>query len=902
MSISAGTRFGQYEIAEALGAGGMGEVYRAADTTLKRDVAIKVLPDSLASDADRLARFQREAEVLASLNHPNIAQIYGFEKSDGTHALVMELVEGPTLADRIGEGPLPPDEALAIAHQIADALEAAHGLGIVHRDIKPANIKLRPDGAVKVLDFGVAKALESATTESGSKAPSLTTPAMTQAGIILGTAAYMSPEQARGKPVDERADIWAFGCVLYEMLTGQQAFGGEDVMVTLARVLDRDTDLDSIPGTISAAVRQTIKLCLEKNPAKRVADIRDVRLALEGAFESWPRAATEAPSVQSRRAWPMAAAALLIGALLAGGSVWILARSEPMPRPVSRYVITPPATAPLANLGGLDIAISGDGRRLAYLGRGEQSDRVAIYVRELDALEARVLPGTEGLQTGNQAVNPFFSADGNWIGFRSPGQGIMRVSVSGGPPLKMLDEIGLFLGAYWTEDDTLIYSPGYNLVRVSTGGGGTPEQLTPAPENGPFIIAPVLLPGGRAVLFNIVDGNAERIAVIDLATGEQRILVESGQNALYAPTGHIVFARGSTLMAVPFDLDRLTVIGEPVVLLQGVRDPGTNAAADYTFSSNGTLVYVPGTEDPTEASTLVWVDRSGQVAGDAISQRMLNPRDPRLSPDGRRLVLTTGPVPEGDIWIYDLGGRPPIPLADDGDSRLPAWSPDGTEVAFVSSRRGRYSLYVAPSDGSMLDPPPLGALRAEEFNAGPSDWSADGELIVQSGGTSQPDIFATRVEPEAELIDIVVTADAEFDADLSPDGRWLAYVSGRTGRPEIWVKRYPDGVPMRISSGGGIEPRWSADGSELFYLEGNTMMAVSVDAGEEFSFDTAVELFSGSYFVVIDPFVRSYDVAPDGRFLMIEQFGGSADAGGSASIVVVENWFEELERLVPVER
>jgi eukaryotic-like serine/threonine-protein kinase len=894
MPFVAGTQFGVFEINGLIGVGGMGEVYRARDTTLNREVALKTLPDSFAADSDRIARFEREAKTLASLNHANIAQIYGIERREGTTALVMELVEGVTLAHRLMQGPIPADEALNIAMQIADALEAAHALGIVHRDLKPANIKLRPDGTVKVLDFGIAKAFDTRAI-SGPQPAVLTTPAMTQAGLVLGTAAYMSPEQARGKHVDQRADIWAFGCVLYEMLSGQSAFGGEDVTVTLARVLERDADMKSLPAATSPAVRQTLQSCLQKDLKKRVADIRDVRLVLAGAFESESRGA-HGPAA-ARPAWIGAAG--LVGALLAAALVWTFTRPAPLPPPpVSRYLVTPPATAPLANIGGLDLAISPDGRHLAFLARDVQNrDRVALYLRDFDGLDVRVVPGTISTQRGED-LNPFFSADGKWIGFRSPGRGIMRVAVSGGQPLKMIDDPGSFIGAAWAADDSLIFSTGTSLNRVSVGGGGTPERLTPESDaDAVFYVAPTLLPGERAVLFNRRDGGAQRVAVLDLETGEQRILSEGGKNPVYAASGHVVFVRGTTLMAVPFDLDRLRVTGEPVALLQDVRSPGAGAgAADYALSASGTLVYVPGATATTGA--LVWVDRTGRVIEQAVSEPVAAPRDPRLSPDGRRLVVTTGGG-GGDLWIYDLTGRPPVLLADEGDNRLAAWSPDGTQVAFLSSLAGSYDLYTAPADGSVLAPAPL---RPDGLDAAPGVWSAEGELILDGGVTTgSGDIYTARVEAGSELRDLVVTRAAEFDASLSPNRRWLAYTSDRTARREIWVKRYPDGVPVRISPDGGYEPVWSRDGQELFYLQGQAMMAVAVETEAEFSFDAAVELFSGAYFGAEDRLTRSYDVAPDGRFLMIQEPGSSSGEAGSASIVVVENWLEELKRLVPTE-
>jgi Tol biopolymer transport system component len=889
MSLSPGTRFGSYSITEPLGAGGMGEVYRARDTELGRDVAIKVLPESFTSDAARVARFEQEAKVLAALNHPNIAHIYGLERSGATTALAIELVEGPTLVERIDRGRLPVDEALAIATQIAAALEAAHERGIVHRDLKPANIKLAADGTVKVLDFGIAKGLDMRAT-SGSQPPALATPAMTETGIVLGTAAYMSPEQARGLRVDQRTDIWAFGCVLYEMLTGKAAFLGEDVTSTLARVLEVSADLKALPSSLPPAVRRTLELCFEKDPRKRIADMRDVRLGLAGAFI--PPAA--APTFW-RRALP-SAAMLALGALLTaayfigvrGPSTSVVVNAPPS---VMRFVITPPATAPLASLGGLDLTISPDGKRIAYFARKPNTENVELYVRELDALEARPIPDTEVTpQPGT--MNPFFSADGKSIGFHVPGRGVMSVGIDGRPSVKIMDSpLGGFVGAHWSADNHVIYSSGNRLQRVSASGGGRPEPLMPEREGG-SVVAPVLLPGGRGLLFRRVDDDADGVAVLDLISGEEKMLVPGGSNPAYADTGHIVFVRGSTLMAVPFSAAELAVTGEPVALVQGVRRPLGAGAADYALSANGTLVYVPGSQVATaEVGAMVWVDRSGAVTERAVRDSLDLPRDPRLSPDGTRLLLVTGFINDGDVWSYDLSGRPPIPLALPNDNRFPVWSPDGTQVAFSMVRGLAVEIVTLPADGSTLTPQ---SLRRVYPAGGPHVWSETGELILAIGPTN-PDIVSVPTSGAGDDIRAIVASDyREFYPALSPDGRWLAYVSNRTGREEIWVQGYPNGAPVRVSSAGGSEPQWSADGRELFFRVGNAMMVVAVQSGDQLSFATPEQLFSGPYTQSQGFAGRSYAVARDGRFLMIQPDSQSSELA-PASIVVVQNFTEEIK-------
>jgi Tol biopolymer transport system component len=638
-----------------------------------------------------------------------------------------------------------------------------------------------------------------------------------------------------------------------------------------------------------------------------VAEVRVVGAAGEATPQP---AAAEVAAVRGGKAQNVAssrrlAAAVLAALALTAVGIWLI-EGESAPSStlrVTRFVVTPPASAPLANLRGYDVAISPGGERLAYFAQDSQTGSVALYVRELDALEARRLPGTDVAQPGGGSnMNPFFSPDGRSIGFRSPGRGIVRVAVDGALPDEIIDDAHAqqpaFLGGAWAANDTLIYSSGRRLQRVSADGG-TPEQLTPEPEAAASgITTPFILPGERAVLFN--ETPTDDVAVLDLTTGEKKVLVRDGDNPMYASTGHIVFARGTTLMAVRFNLAELTVTGEPVVVLQGVRHPGT--AADYALSANGTLAYVPAREG---ASAVVWVDRNGRVVERAISDLVVNPRDPRLSPEAGRLVLTTDVLMDGDLWAYDLGGRPPILLTAIGNNASAVWSPDGMQVAFlrgdcecVPPTPGDADMFTTRADGSLLDPQPL---RPDGLSGAPAFWSSEGETFFIRGQNGvPPDIVATPVTPSGEVHEVVVTDNAEFDPALSPDGRWLAYASDRTGQAEIWVKGYPDGIPVRVSHNGGYEPIWSADGRELFYLQGNSMMVVAVETAGEFSFGAPVQLFSEPYFTSLSPYVRSYDVASDGRFLMIQP----QDAEGAASqssIVVVQNWTEELKRLVPTE-
>ena len=903
MPLTQGAHFGSYEIAGLLGAGGMGEVYRAHDTSLKRDVAIKVLPASLASDADRLARFQREAEVLASLNHPNIAHIYGIERGVSaeasatgepaatTTALVMELVEGPTLADRIAEGPIPPEEALHIAMQIADALEAAHARGIVHRDLKPANVKLTPDGLVKVLDFGIAKALDTRT-ESGAEAAALTTPAMTQAGLILGTAAYMAPEQARGKPVDQRADIWSFGCVLYEMLTGQPAFAGEDVLVTLARVLDRDTNIDSLPGMLSPAVRHTIKLCLEKDPRKRIADVRDVRLALEGRFEadmgSGGLAARPKPA-RWRRALPVAVTAIVA---VVATTLAISFAMRPEPAPVSRFAYTVPRDQPFRATATTVLALSLDGRKFVY------NTNAGFYVRSLDELEARVIPGTEEF-----AASPVFSPDGQSIAYFTRTE-IRRIALSGGASvlISKRPSSGAPRGADWTSDDTILFSEGTGVFRVPASGG-TPDLVIES-GNGEQLYGPQLLPDGDSVLLTAGrpgPGEGNNIVVASLSTGERTTLGQSGSDARYVPTGHLVYALDDGLFAVRFDAKTLRVSGGPVPLVQSVMRATQTPGADYAISHDGTLVYLTG-QGGTQKYKLVWVDREGNE--EPIDAPPRNYQYVQLSPDGKRLALDARDD-KNDIWIWDLGRETLQRLTfDPGMNRVPLWAPDG-RVVFSRELEDGEEIYWQAADGSG-SPEPLTKGSAEPMV--PNDISPDGKVLLYMPVVAPRDIWMTGIgEDETQPRRLIAGPANEYGAQVSPDGRWLAYQSNESGQFEVYVRPFPDVATGRwqISTAGGTRPRWNRDGSELFYYveqtpQSGALMAVSIAPEPGFQPSAPRMLFEGDY-LAPNAAPETYDVSLDGqRFVMIKAADAESETR-ETQIVVVENWLEELERLAPPE-
>ena len=684
MPLNVGTRLAHYDVTALIGEGGMGQVYQATDTTFNRDVALKVLPDAFTADPARLARFEREAKVLASLNHPNIGAIYGLEKSGDTRALVLELIEGPTLADRIAQGPIPVDEALPIAKQIAEALEAAHEAGVIHRDLKPANIKVREDGTVKVLDFGLAKALDTTPEGDPSQSPTLTA-AATQMGVIMGTAAYMSPEQARGKPVDRRADIWAFGCVLFEMLTGLRPFQGEDVSLTLAAVMTFEPDLALLPETLSPTLKTYLIRCLAKDPKERLRDIGDVRLAMKGAFETPASApsvgtATPQPSVWQRPVPLLLGAGLLVA--ISGLAVWSVTRSgPPTVQPTKRFVITQPASNAIAQgFPGHHVALSPDGRTLVYVGANDGVRQ--LFRRSMDQLEVIPLRDTEN------AIAPSFSLNGEWVTFIAGlGGPLVKVSLAGGSALTIMQHPDA-RARTWGPDDTIVFGTfGSGLSRVSANAGD-PEPLTTPAEEGESHREPHFLPDVGALLFVVrsQSGDGDQLAVYSFETGEWHELSLEGARPHYS-LGHIMFSREDALWAVPFEVDRLALTGDAFLVLEGVTSSG---ATQFDVARDGTLVYVPeGTLGAGDARTLTWVDREG--ISTPLKEERLPYRNPRFSPDGRRLLLQIRDEGASHIWVQDVERGTLTPLTFEGAfNGLPIWSPDGTYVTFsVPSGDGR---------------------------------------------------------------------------------------------------------------------------------------------------------------------------------------------------------------------
>jgi Tol biopolymer transport system component/predicted Ser/Thr protein kinase len=879
-----GKTVSHYRMIEKLGQGGMGEVYCAEDTNLHRHVAIKVLPDEFAHDQERLARFQREAEVLSSLNHPNIATLYGLEESDGKRFIVMELVQGETLARRLLKGPLPVDEAMQVCRQIAKGLEAAHEKGVIHRDLKPGNVMITADDQVRILDFGLAKALaaESATA-AGTQSPTITE-AMTRPGVILGTAAYMSPEQAKGKTLDRRADIWSFGCILYECLAGKRGFQGETITETVAAILKSEPDWTLLPAETPPIVRSLLRRCLQKDPAHRLHDIADARLDIEEARAA-PFALASVSSgahISRRRAWLLSVGTLVLGAGIAALAVWYLKPSQPpaAQSPAHVEVNLPPGDR-LATANYLPLALSLDGRRLVYVAirKGVQQ----LFVRPIDSQGAKLLPGTEG------AESPFFSPDGQWIGFFAGGK-LKKVSIAGGTALTLCDSGGNG-GAAWGSDDTIVFSPSSTsgFLRVS-GAGGKPEVLTNLDRNkGEYGHRwPQLLPGGKALMFTVSTGagwDNYYIAVLRLDTRERRVVLRGGHTGRYVSTGHLVYYRAGTLLAVRFDPLRLEVTSSaPETIAEGVAQSGSTIAAEYSFSAAGSLAYVPASLHQSERR-LVWVDR--RVAIEPLPTPSRAYGRASLSPDGRQVAvdITSG---TREIWIYDVARGTLSRLTTEVGSTRSIWTPDGRRITYRGYRAGFRNVFWRIVDGTGDEE----RLTTGENSQAPTSWSPDGKWLAftDSSPTTQSDIWMLGLDGERKQEPFLRTPFSESSATFSPDGRWLAYQSDESGRPEIYVQPFPGpGGKWQISTEGGGGPLWARNGRELFYSNGSQMMTVDIKTEPTFTAGKPRLLFEGQYV--------AYDVSQDGqRFLMVQAVEPEQPA---TQINLVLNWFEELKRLVP---
>jgi Tol biopolymer transport system component len=875
MPLTPGARIGPYEIAGAIGAGGMGEVYRARDTTLNRDVALKILPDAFAGDVERLARFKREAQVLASLNHPNIAAIYGFEdhpsaSSGQAHALIMEFVEGEDLSQRLARGKLPPGDALPIARQIAEALEAAHEQGIVHRDLKPANIKLRSDGVVKVLDFGLAKAMEPASAlraagQALSESPTITTPAMTKMGVILGTAAYMSPEQAKGQPADKRSDIWAFGCVLYEMLTGVRLFQGGDVADTLAAVLTRDPDWTKLPGGLPRAIRSLLRRSLERDRRKRMADVAGALFALDEALDMSAEPGRRAASARTR----LASAGWVTAVVIAVAAALVMSRRRQAPAavpPMMRVqIVTPRTDEPLA------FALSPDGHSLVFQARN--NGRSQLWLRRLESEEDKPLDGTDGLGFSY----PFWSPDSQSVGFFANGA-LKRVDLASGFVRTLANAPNPRRGA-WNRAEVVLFGASAGPLNMVSADGGAVREATTLLRGQTSHRFPQFLPDGRHFLFLALGELDVKGVYMGSLDGKETTRVLEGEPAfVFLPPSHLVFVRQGALWAQRLNVESAKVDGEmlpvaPRVLVHSV----VTGYASLSASATGSLAY----RTADEPRQLVWLDRAGRELG------ALGPADdaqlgtPRLSVDGRILAVPRTVSGNTDVWIMDTtrGARRRLTF-DSAVDGFTAFSPDGSRVAYMSDRQGTLSdLFERRTDGTGAET----VLLATRENETPSDWSPDGRYLLYRGESSKTDydLWSLPLFGDRKPFAVAQTTFAEDEGRFSPDGRWITFQSNETGRNEIYIQPFPGpGPKVQVSAGGGTSPRWPRAGRELFYVgPDNRVMAVAVaERGSSVSANTPLGLLT----------LRegdSYDVSPDGQRFLVNRVVSDA-----APVTIVLNW------------
>ncbi len=886
MSILPGRRLGPYEILSAIGAGGMGEVYKARDTRLDRTVAIKVLPTHLASRAELRERFEREAKTIASLNHPHICTLYDTGHQDDVDFLVMEYLEGETLAQRLQKGALPIQQVLQYAIEIADALDKAHRKGITHRDLKPGNIMLTKSGT-KLLDFGLAKLTQDAASSTPLSQLPTANDAITAQGTILGTLQYMAPEQLEGKEADARTDIFAFGAVVYEMATGKKAFAGKSQASVIGAIMSSEPPpISSLQPMTPPALDRVVKKCLAKEREDRWQSAKDLTDELQwiAASSEAAKSATLEPKLPGKiwqRPMLLAIAGVAIAALV-GAAIWKFKPAPP--QPVTRTVISLPPDQRLAALDEPVVALSPDGSNLGYVAiRGGIQQ---IFLRALESLEARPMPGTEG------GYGLFFSPDGQWLGFFQGGA-LKKVSVSGGAAVTLSTAGGSARGATWDSKGTIIFAPATatSLSQVSKEGGVS-KPLTSLNQGEATQRWPEVLPGGKAVLYasGAIGAAGLKIIAQPIEGGKGQDLAQGGTSPQYARSGHLLFVQGATLMAVPFDPARLEIRGSAVPVVEGVAH-ATDGAAQYSVSDAGSLVYVSGGVTSVQRK-LVWVTRNGteQVLG-APAQTY---GYPRLSPDGRRVAVET----EDQIWLYDLTRDTLTRFTFEGTAnQSPVWTPDGKRIAFYSNKEGPANIWWQLADGSGG----LERLTTTQYPQVPRSWSPDGQLLTfhENNPTTKKDIWVLRLS-DRKAEPFLRTPFNEGGPVFSPDGHWIAYISDESGRPEIYVQPYPGpGGKWQISTEGGNEPAWNHNGRELFYRSGNKMMAVDVTTQPTFSAGKPKVLFEGQY-VAVSPGLTgtAFDVSSDGqRFLMVKETEASMSA---TQINVVLNWFEELKRRAPV--
>ncbi len=888
MPLAAGTRFGAYEIIALIGVGGMGEVYRARDSKLKREVAIKILPEGLAAEPERISRFEREAELLASLNHTNIAIVHDFQEADRRHFLVMELVEGETLADRLKRGSLPFDEALQAVRQIAEALEAAHQKGIIHRDLKPGNIKIGSDGKVKVLDFGLAKIfVKDSDSVSTSNSPTLMS--ATAGGVILGTAAYMSPEQARGKAVDQRADIWALGCVIYEALTGRQAFAGDNISDTIAAVIRSEPDWSALPQETPRRIRTLLERCLRKDPRQRLHDAADVRIELDDVSRDSEVIASPPPQTGSRQL-------LLVGIALAAGLAigstiwWLRARASAPSEAIHVSVNLSRDALSIMGSAYQPFAVSPNGKWVVY--NVVRSGKVQLFLRSIQEFDGKPIAGTEG------GVGPFFSPDSQWIGFGS-GKELKKVPVSGGSPVVICSCLSLFLVGAWGTDNRILFVPEFNLgIWTVSAEGGTAQQLLKTDEAQDRIAYTYLqlLPENKGILLafasaQTMNADDEKIAVLEPGATEPRIIMQGGSNPRYLPTGHLIYVRSGSLLAVGFDLKRLALTSTPMTVVDGI-ERSIAGDSQYAVSENGTLVYEPATGVELSGRwRFVMVDRKGTVR--PISERRGAPAEFSISHDGKYIAARLVAVND-DIWTYDLATGTPTRLTSEApDELFPQWTPDGSRIAYSTSTG---KIYWQPADGSA----PREELSHGDYPRQTGPFSPDGKTLafVETHPVRQGDIWLMSLQ-DRKAQPFLATDANEFSPQFSPDGHFLAYVSDETGRNEIYVRPIGSaGGRKRVSTEGGNRPVWARSGKELFFMRGNKLASVALDAQANPIGRDRILLDAPKLDDLVFPEGRQYfDVMPDGEhFVMVL----SAPYPAPTHYNVILNWFTELQQRVPV--
>ena len=886
-----GRRLGTYDVVSLIGLGGMGEVYEARDTKLGRDVAIKVLPSAFLHDPERLSRFQREARLLASLNHPNIATIHGLEQSGGVRYLVMELVPGKTLAERVAKTGLPVDEALKIATQIAVALEAAHEKGVIHRDLKPANVKVTPEGHVKVLDFGLAKAFANDGGPDLSIAPTLTGMA-SEEGRILGTPAYMSPEQARGKAVDKRTDIWAFGCVLYELLTGKMAFRGETLGDTIAAVLEKEPDWQALPDSTPAKVLELLRRCIRKDPQRRLRDIGDARIEIEDALAAPDAKPTAAAPASMSRLFAVVAAGLVIGAAVMGFGWWRATR--PVDRPLVRLDVDLGPDVSLGSRFGTGIIISPDGARMVYVSQGR------LFTRRLDQPNATELAGTQG------ANAPFFSPDGQWVGFFAQGK-LQKISVDGGSAIALCDgATNNSSSGSWGEDDNIIaaLNSSGGLSRIPSGGG-LPTPVTDLRDGEITHRWPQILPGGKAVLFTVdtatLGFDAANIEVMSLVDRRRKTLVRGGTFGRYLPSGHLVYVNRGTLFAVPFDVDRLEVHGTPAPVLGQIGHIAENGSAQLDFSQTGTFIYRSGGAG-VGLSTVAWLDGAGKAQ--PLLAKPGAHSNLSLSPDGQRLAVEVWEGSAADIWVYDWQRDTMTRLTFTGSVNHPVWSPDGRYIVFREAREG---ISVIRSDGSGKPQPLIQSKRT------PVPWSftPDGKHLsfFETGSGTGFDLWTVPLESDnAGLragkpeVFLQTPADERWPS-FSPDGRWIAYSSDESGTYQVYVRAFPDkGGQWQISDSSGKWPMWSRNGREIFFetSDNHIMVAAYTVKGDSFMADKS-RTWSEKQLGTAIAGLLNFDLVHDGKHIVaLMPVDTSEDQQAQNHVIFLENFFDEVRRKVPV--